>query len=94
MVTQKLHIQASFSGFTADLGPPPSHSHKQKPPVVKELRWLAFKGMTGELEHPSSYEQAAAYSQSLCTKMPARNIMAKSKIDGMPRVWQMRLIGC
>jgi len=41
-----------------DLRPPPPHPHKQKPPVVEELRGLAFESVADELEHPSDQEQS------------------------------------
>ncbi len=46
-----------LSGFAVDLGPPPAHADEKKSPIVEELRWLAFKGVTDELEQPSEDEQ-------------------------------------
>jgi hypothetical protein len=41
-----------------NLRPPPAHTHKQKSPVVEELRRLALKGVADELENPSNNKQA------------------------------------
>src|SRR5215469_13173401 len=45
------------SGPAVHLRPPPADADKQKPPVVKEFRWLTLKGMADELEQPPQYEQ-------------------------------------
>jgi hypothetical protein len=45
------------SGPAVDLSPPPAHAHKQKTPVVKELRRLTLERVPHKLENPSDEEQ-------------------------------------
>ena len=40
------------------LGPPPAHTDQQKAPVVEELRFFVFEGVTDELQYPAEEEQA------------------------------------
>src|SRR6185312_8821990 len=45
-------------GSSAHLGPPPAHTHQQKAPVLKKLRWFVFKSMANELQQPAEYKQS------------------------------------
>ena len=39
---------------------------------MKELGWLAFKGMTDELENPSKYEEAGGIEPQLMHENPSQ----------------------
>ena len=41
-----------------NLGPPPADADEEKPPIAKELWWLAFEGVTDELEDPSEDKES------------------------------------
>lgn len=42
------------SSFAADFSEPPADAYEKKSPVMKKFRRPAFKGMTEELQNPSS----------------------------------------
>jgi hypothetical protein len=43
---------------SAHFGPPPTHAHQQKTPVLEELRWFVLKGVANELQKPAKDEES------------------------------------
>ena len=51
LATRLLRLASHF-------GKPPAEADEEKTPVLKELWWLALKGVTDELEDPAGNEEA------------------------------------
>ena len=74
---------------------PTSESHEEKPPVMKELRRLAFECMPDELKDPADDEERDRdRPEARDEQHDEEQNGSDTTISGIPSVWQRRFTGC